>query len=205
VQIGLLELEEAARKLLRLEPVSLRWLVVTARRACRACSDGGPPPITKELMMISAIWHLKQRRHRGAWRAGTLASVLLCALLAVAPAGVAATSGASICQYAVSFDKNSVGLASLPPATLKTDYGHFKTLDSKMVPLAPGSIRPDLQSIFHFDLGIFSELSKVGWSFARIPHAVLQEWATSGPKVKPASDKVITYLNGACGLKLTKP
>ena len=157
--------------------------------------------------MILAIQRYKeaQIRHPGALRGGMLVSVLLGALLVLAPAGSAATSKAPICQYAVTFDKNSVGLASLPPATLKADYGNFKTLDSKMVPLAPSSVRPDLQSIFHFDLGLFSELSKVGWSFAKIPHTVLETWAVSGPKLKPASDKVIIYLNGTCHLKLTKP
>ena len=48
--------------------------------------------------------------------------------------------------------------SSLPPATLKIDYGTFKTLDKKMVPLAPDSVRPDLQSVFNFDLALFSEL-----------------------------------------------
>ena len=157
-------------------------------------------------MILAVRGHTSRRMHAGAWPAATVvASVLTGAVLAVAPAGSAATSKAPICGYAVNFDKSTVGLQSLPPATLKIDYGKFKTLDKKMVPLAPGSVRPALKSVFNFDLGLFSELSKVGWSFAKIPHSVEAKWAVEGPKLKPASDKVITYLNGTCDLHLTKP
>jgi hypothetical protein len=160
----------------------------------------------KELIVILVVrGHASRHTHARAWRAAAVASVLTGVLLAVAPAVSAGTSKAPICGYAANFDKSTVGLQSLPPATLKTDYGKFKTLDKKMVPLAPGSVRPDLQSVFRFDLGLFTELSKVDWSFAKIPRSVEQKWAIEGPKLKPASDKVITYLNGTCGLRLTKP
>ena len=109
------------------------------------------------------------------------------------------------CQDAVVFGKHGTNLLKLPPATLKADYAQFKTLAAKMVPLAPTSIRTDLKAIFTFDLGIFKELSKVGWSFAKIPRTVLEKWAIQGPKLKPASDKVITYIDAKCGLKLRKP
>ncbi|MBV8065792.1 MAG: hypothetical protein JOY73_09730, partial [Actinobacteria bacterium] len=79
------------------------------------------------------------------------------------------------------------------------------TLATTMVPQAPSSIRTDLKSVFTFDLGLFSELSKVGWSFAKIPKSVLAQRAVEGPKLKPASDAVITYLDSKCGLKLAKP
>jgi hypothetical protein len=156
-------------------------------------------------VILAVRGHRNGQKHSGGWRAAVVASVLTGAVLAVAPVGSAATSKAPICGYAVNFDKSTVGLQSLPPATLKTDYGKLKTLDKKMVPLAPSSVRPDLQSVFHFDLGLFSELSKVGWSFAKIPRTFLEKWAVEGPKLKPASDKVITYLNGTCSLHLTKP
>jgi hypothetical protein len=208
-------LEAVARTQLRLEEARARVIAghepgrLVEGRQGRAVTqffviDQSSPPIRKESIVILAVRD-HTSRHSGAWRAAVVVSVLAGALLAVAPAGIAATSKAPICGYAVTFGKSTVGLQSLPPATLKTDYGKFKTLDKKMVPLAPGSVRPDLQSVFNFDLGLFTELSKVGWSFAKIPRSVEQKWAIEGPKLKPASDKVITYLNGTCGLHLTKP
>ncbi len=126
-------------------------------------------------------------------------------VLLVATASSAAASPQSpFCQDAAIFGKGQA-LQTLPPATLKADSARFKTLSTKMVPLAPTAIRADLRSVLTFDLGLFTELSKVGWSFARVPPSVFQKWAVAGPKLRPASDKVITYIDSACGLKLRKP
>ena len=131
------------------------------------------------------------------------AGTLFTLVLAFAPSA-AASPQSPFCQDAAVFSKGQA-LQTLPPATLKADYGRFKTLKAQMVPLAPTSIRPALNSVLTFDLGLFTELSKVGWTFAKVPHSVLMQWGVAGPKLKPASDKVITYLDSHCGLKLPKP
>jgi hypothetical protein len=109
------------------------------------------------------------------------------------------------CQDAAIFGKHGAALQTLPPSTLKADYTRFKLLDAQMVPLAPSSIRTDLAKVLNFDLGLFKGLSKVGWSFAKLPHSVLAQWAIAGPRLKPDSDKVIAYLDKSCGLKLPLP
>ena len=47
----------------------------------------------------------------------------------------------------------------------------------------------------------FTALAKANWTFAKIPPATLKTWAAAGPKLKPDSDKVISYLDKTCGLK----
>jgi hypothetical protein len=96
-------------------------------------------------------------------------------------------------------------LLTLPPKVIQADAAQFKSLEASMVPLALPSIRSGLQAIFAFDLGLFDELGKVGWSIARVPHSVLAQWAVSGPKLKPSSDKVIGYIDTYCGLNIPKP
>jgi hypothetical protein len=98
-----------------------------------------------------------------------------------------------------------VNILTTPPSQLKTDYAEFRAAQPSMLASAPKSIKADLSHVFTFDDGLFTELSKVGWSIARVPHSVLATWAVQGPKLKPASDAVISYLDSACGLKLPKP
>ncbi len=138
-------------------------------------------------------------------RCSSPAAIALVSLVLAAGAHGSPSSTASVfCQDAATFG-HGTALQTLPPATLKADYAKFKVLKATMVPLAPTSIRADLNQVLTFDLGLFSELSKVGYSFAKIPRTVLAKWAIEGPKLKPASDKVITYIDAKCGLKLPKP
>jgi hypothetical protein len=124
---------------------------------------------------------------------------------AISSAASSTNSGATFCQEAVILGKSGTSLLRLPPAKLKADYAQFKALAPKLEAAAPSSIRSDLKAILTFDLGIFRERSKVGWTFAKIPRSVLQQWAVAGPKLKPQADKVIAYVDAKCGLKLPKP
>lgn len=111
------------------------------------------------------------------------------------------------CQKAVDYTKSSLGknLYALKPATLEADYKNFKAASSGWLSLAPGSIKPDLQKILAFDDGLFSALAKADWTFAKIPPATLKTWSVEGPKLKPDSDVVISYLDKTCGLKEPLP
>jgi hypothetical protein len=152
------------------------------------------------------------RAHRGpTCRALTppclsLLSAAACLLLASGASGARAAPGAGtpFCQKAAIFGKGT-NLLTLPPKVIQADAAQFKSLEGSMVPLASPSIRGSLQAVFTFDLGLFNELGKVGWSIARVPRSVLAQWAVSGPKLKPASDKVIGYIDAYCGLTLPKP
>jgi hypothetical protein len=134
----------------------------------------------------------------------TLVLGLLAAVSVAASASARPSAAASFCSYGGAFSKG-VNILTTPPSQLKTDYAEFKAAQPSMLASAPKSIKSDLFEIFTFDDGLFSELAKVGWSMARIPHSVLATWAMQGPKLKPASDKVISYLDSNCGLKLPKP
>jgi len=116
----------------------------------------------------------------------------------------AAASESRFCQTAAVFGK-SANLTTLPPKTLAADYAQFKALQPAMLSSAPSSIKADLKQILTFDDGLLAELSKVGWLMARLPRTYLETLAVTGPRLKPASDKVIGYLDSTCGLKLSKP
>jgi hypothetical protein len=111
------------------------------------------------------------------------------------------------CQKGVIFAKSgpSTTITTVSPATLKADYAKFKAAQPTMLSLAPSSIKGALQKIFAFDDGLFEALSKVGWSMAKLPPSELQSLAVKGPALRPASDKVIAYLDKTCGLKFPLP
>jgi hypothetical protein len=110
----------------------------------------------------------------------------------------------SFCSDGGAFSKG-VNITSLPPTQLKTDAAQFKAAQPGMLSAAPRSIKTDLSKVFTFDDGLFNELSRVGWTLAKVPRSVLMTWAVEGPQLKPASDAVIGYLDAHCGLKLPKP
>lgn len=120
------------------------------------------------------------------------------------PAGSAPRSS-GFCQSAKLIFAKETNLLALPPATIKADTGVFKTDQPKVVALAPASIKTDLKQVLAFDNGLFTDLSKAGWTVAKLPKTVLEQLAITGPKLKPASDKVVGYLDSTCGFKLPKP
>ena len=131
-----------------------------------------------------------------------LALLAATGVVAIASAGPSTTT--SFCKYGGAFSRG-VNILSTPPSQLKTDYAQFKAAQPSMLASAPKSIKASLSKVLTFDDGLFTELSKVGWSIARVPHSVLATWGVEGPKLKPASDAVISYLDSTCGLKLPKP
>jgi hypothetical protein len=131
-------------------------------------------------------------------------ALLLAAAIGAAPAAPASrTSG--FCQSAKAIFGKGTSLLTLPPATMKADAAVFKTDEPKVIALAPGSIKTDLKQVLGFDAGLFTDLSKAGWTVSKLPRSVLAQLAVTGPKLKPASDKVVGYLDSNCGLKLPKP
>lgn len=146
-------------------------------------------------------------RTSGRGTVGSLAVLAAVFVVAVATSSTAATGARSsaFCPAAKTFFGHGTSLLTLPPQTIQADDAVFKSEQPKLLAAAPSSIKSDLQAIFTFDNGLFTDLSKVGWSVAKLPRSVLQSLAVSGPKLKPASDKVIGYLDSACGLKLPKP
>jgi hypothetical protein len=137
-----------------------------------------------------------------------LPAILVLGLVAAAAATATAAAGpsasGSFCGNAGAFSKG-VNILTVPPSQLKTDYSQFKAAQPGMLSGAPKSIKTDLTEVFNFDNGLFTALSKVGWTMAKVPHTVLATWAVQGPKLKPASDTVVAYLDKTCGLKIPKP
>ncbi len=146
-------------------------------------------------------------------KAASVTAIVLVAATIASPLASARSSNANahslagsspFCKAGAAF-ADGTNILTTPPSKLRTDDAAFKAAQPRMVSLAPSSIRTDLTKIFAFDNGLFTELSKVGWTIAKVPRSVLATWAVSGPKLKPASDKVVGYLDSACGLKLKKP
>jgi hypothetical protein len=138
-------------------------------------------------------------------RASSAGAALLLAA-AIGAASVTPASGTSgFCQSAKAIFGKGTSLLTLPPATIKADAAVFKTDQPKVIALAPSSIKTDLKQVLGFDAGLFTDLSKADWTVAKLPRAVLAQLAVTGPKLKPASDKVVGYLDSNCGLKLPKP
>jgi hypothetical protein len=131
-----------------------------------------------------------------------LGLVAVVSMAASAPSRLSAAT--SFCSYGAAFSKGT-NILTTPPSQLKTDYAQFKSAQPSMLAAAPKKIKTDLSEVLRFDDGLFTELSKVGWTIAKVPRSVLATWAVQGPKLKPASDKVVSYLDSACGLKLPKP
>jgi hypothetical protein len=143
---------------------------------------------------------------------GLATALVLAAMIGVAAAGAARTAASSsaardsaFCQKAKVIFGKGADLLTLPPATIKADAAAFKADQPSVTALAPGSIKPQLRQIFTFDNGLFTDLAKVGWSVSKLPRPVLAQLAVTGPKLRPASDKVIGYLDSTCGFKLPKP
>lgn len=140
----------------------------------------------------------------GLLRASSLA-VIVMLTLATSSTAAGVTQSSAFCQEARTFFAHGTNLLSLPPKTIRADDAVFKAEQPKMLAAAPSSIKPDLKAVFTFDNGLFTDLSKVGWTLANLPKPVLQSLAISGPKLKPPSDKLIGYLDSTCGLKLARP
>jgi hypothetical protein len=134
-------------------------------------------------------------------------ALLAAAAIFVASAGAAPTTASSsaFCQKAKLIFGKGTDLLTLPPATIKADDAVFKADQPAVTKLAPSSIKPQLTQVFAFDNGLFTDLSKVGWSVSKLPRSVLAQLAVAGPKLRPASDKVVGYLDSTCGFKLPKP
>ncbi len=114
------------------------------------------------------------------------------------------TNGSPFCKAGAAF-ADGTNILTTPPSKLKADDAAFKAAQPRMLSSAPASIRTDLSKVLAFDNGLLTELGKVGWTIAKVPRSVLATWAVSGPKLKPASDRVVGYLDTTCGLELKKP
>jgi hypothetical protein len=136
--------------------------------------------------------------------------VVLVGLAAGSSAALASPSARTLtpfCAKVVSYAKDTPGttLYTLKPAALEAKYKGFKSATVKLLSITPSSIKPDLEKVFTFDNALFTALQKAGWSFAKVPPATLKRWATKGPTLKPASDKVIAYFDKTCGLHYPLP
>ncbi len=146
-------------------------------------------------------------------RARSLLYVTVVALVGLAAGSSAALASPSartlspFCAKVVSYDKDTPGstLYTLKPAALEAKYKGFKSATVKLLSITPSSVKPDLEKIFTFDNALFAALQKAGWNFSKVPPATLKSWATKGPLLKPASDKVIAYFDKSCGLHYPLP
>jgi hypothetical protein len=117
----------------------------------------------------------------------------------------AAPGGSQFCATAAAFGTTTTDLFALSPHALEAEGAKFKAAQPILLLSAPRALKHDLQTIFAFDTQLFNELSKVGWSIARIPWAEVAQWTITGLRLKSASDKVIGFLDTTCRLKLAKP
>jgi hypothetical protein len=147
---------------------------------------------------------------RLSWIASLLVAAAIGAAVANAaaasPSAAHASSGSAFCtKFAKPIFGHGTDLFKLKPATLKADDAAFKKDQPGALAAAPGSIKTDLKKVFAFDNMLFKDVSKVGWKISRLSHKTLEKLALEGPKLKPASDKVIGYLDAHCGMHLPKP
>ncbi|HEY2311957.1 MAG TPA: hypothetical protein VGH46_12690 [Gaiellaceae bacterium] len=125
---------------------------------------------------------------------------------AASPSSMQASAGSAFCtKFAKPIFGHGTNLFKLSPAKLKADDAVFKKDQPGALAAAPGSIRTDLKKLFAFDNMLFTDVSKVGWKISRLSHKTLEKLAIEGPKLKPASDKVVGYLDAHCGMHLVKP
>jgi hypothetical protein len=136
--------------------------------------------------------------------AAGLGAVMVNAALA-SPSAMLLEAGWAFCAMAKPLYGLGTDLLKLPPTKIKAAYAVFKKDRPGAIAAAPASIKRDLKKVLAFDSMLFKDLSKHGWNVSRLPHSVLTKLAVDGPKLKPASDKVIGYLDAHCGMHLRKP
>jgi hypothetical protein len=147
---------------------------------------------------------------RLSWPAALLVAAAIGAAVVSAavasPSSTHANAGSAFCtKFAKPIFGHGTNLFKQRPAKIKAEYAVFKKDQPGALAAAPRSIKRDLKKIFTFDDMFFKDLSKVGWRINRLPRPVLKKLAVEGPKLKPASDKVIGYLDKHCGMHLRKP
>ncbi len=147
---------------------------------------------------------------RLSWPAALLVAAAIGAVLvsaaAASPSSAHVSSGSAFCtKFAKPIFGHGTNLFKLSPAKLKADDAVFKKDQPGALAAAPSSIKTDLGKVFAFDNMLFKDVSKVGWKISALPHKTLEKLAIEGPKLKPASDKVIGYLDAHCGMHLPKP
>jgi len=145
----------------------------------------------------------------------SLGAVIAVAVASAAAAGAAPRSASSLtgassgqsqfCQQAASFAKDT-NLLTLSASAMRADYAKFKAEAPLALSLAPSQIKAPMQQVFTFANTLLTELSKVGWNVSKLPRSFeIKVLAVQGAALRPASDKVIAYLDKNCGLKLPKP
>jgi hypothetical protein len=134
-----------------------------------------------------------------------LAGAVVNSPAAASPSSAHVYATSAFCAKAKPMFGHGTNILKLSPKKMKADDAVFKKDQPGALAKAPHSIKSDLEKVFAFDNMLFKDLSKVGWKVSRLPRSVLEKLGKEGPKLKPASDKVVGYLDAHCAMHLPKP
>ena len=117
------------------------------------------------------------------------------------PSKVVATGGGKFCQQVAS-SINNKALQATGAGTgvdsIKTSVQAFKSLEGNVIKSAPGTIKPDLVTLFGALDQFYSALIAANYDFTKISPSV--EAPLEAPAVKAAEQRVNDYMKNTCGI-----
>lgn len=123
------------------------------------------------------------------------------AAAAAAPSKVVATGGGKFCQQVADSVNNSALKAAATGDgvdSLKTSVQAFHTLESSVLKSAPGTLKPDLATLFGALDQFYGALAKANYDFTKVDPSA--ESVLETPAVKTATDHVDAYIKNTCGI-----
>jgi len=117
------------------------------------------------------------------------------------PSKVVATGGGKFCQQ-VAQSVNNTALRDAATGSgvdsLKTSVQAFHTLEGAVLKSAPGTLKPDLVTLFGALDQFYGALAKANYDFSKIDPST--ETVLETPAVKAATDRVDAYIKNTCGI-----
>jgi hypothetical protein len=117
------------------------------------------------------------------------------------PSKVVATGGGKFCQQVADSVNNSALKAASTGTgadSIKTSIQAFKSLEGSVLKSAPGSIKPDLVTLFGALDQFYTALAAANYDFTKVDASVTAPLDT--PAVKAAEQHVNDYMKNTCGI-----
>jgi hypothetical protein len=119
---------------------------------------------------------------------------------AATPTKVVATGGGKFCQEAAAVSNAGLSAASqgITPADVKAQVAQYKAEEKVVLATAPGSIKPDMQTLFAGVDKLYAALVAANYDYTKLDPTTLTSFDT--PAFEAASNRVDAYLKNTCGI-----
>jgi hypothetical protein len=117
------------------------------------------------------------------------------------PSAVVATGGGKFCQQVAATINNAALKAAATgtgPQSIQASVQEFKSIEGSVLKSAPGTLKPDLITLFGALDQFYTALAKVNYDFTKVDPSVEAPLLT--PEVKAAEQRVDDYMKNTCGI-----